>query len=138
MIRDAYGENAREKFDNTLPPTLTGAIDEDGVSVHVFGSEDHLEYLRFDCFEDFPHYHYISAREGHQTVMDFDTIAHGPILSWTLGCLRSRLSEMLTRSGAPDLAEKLDRALLDRVLDKVEGEMKAAVTRGKPTRFDED
>jgi len=138
MIRDAYGENAREQFDNTLPPTLTGTIDEDGVSVHVFGSQDHLEYLRFDCFADFPHYHYITAREGHQTVMDFDAIADGPILSWTLGCLRSRLPAMLTRSGAPDLAEKLDRTQLDRVLDEVGDEIKAAVTRGKPTRFDAD
>lgn len=135
MIHDAYGENAREKFDNTLPPTLTGTLDEDGVSVHVFGSEDQLEYLRFDCFEDFPHYHYISAREGHQTVMDFDAIADGPILAWTLRCLHSRLPEMLTRSGAPDLADKFEAMKQKRVLDEVGEEMQAAALRGKPTLF---
>ncbi len=137
-IHAAYGENAREKFDNTTPPGFIGTIDEDGVSVHVFGSEDRHEYLRFDCFGDFPHYHYISAHEGHQTVMDYDSVADGPILSWTLRCLRSRLPEMLTRSGAGDLALKLDRDRLERVLGEVEAEVEAAVKRGKPTRFDKD
>src|SRR5438128_1467861 len=29
-----------------------------GVSLHVLGADDGHEYLRFDCFETDPHYHY--------------------------------------------------------------------------------
>ncbi len=136
-IREAYGDDAREQFGNVTPPGLPTRIEEDGVSVHVFGSEDRREYLRFDCFGDFPHYHYIVAREGHQSVMEFDPIADGPIVPWMLKCLRARLPMMLERAGAADLAEKVEPRALDRVLEAVEQEVAAAIERGKPTRFED-
>ena len=132
VIAAEYGEDARAKFGNTLPPGLPAQIDEDGVSVHVFGP-DGLEYLRFDCFDDYPHYHYIEAREGRQTVMEFDPLADGPMQSWLVGCLRGRLGEMLSRAGAGDVAADWDPHAHVEVLAAVASEIEAATQRGKPT-----
>lgn len=40
----------------------TTDLDDRGVSIHVFGHQDgeDREFLRFDCFVEDPHYHYIS------------------------------------------------------------------------------
>ena len=37
-------------------------LDDSGVSLHVFAGAagNQLEYLRFDCFREDPHYHYVS------------------------------------------------------------------------------
>ena len=132
VIAAEYGEDSRAKFGNQLPPGLPATIDEDGVSLHVFGP-DGLEYLRFDCFDDYPHYHYIEAREGRQTVMEFDPLADGPMRDWLVDCLRERLGEMLTRAGAADVAARWDPAAHGEVLAAVAVEIEAAARRGKPT-----
>ena len=43
IIAEEYGADARARFGNETPPGLPARIDEDGVSVHVFGSEDRGE-----------------------------------------------------------------------------------------------
>src|SRR3954449_8228444 len=40
------------------------AFDDGGASLHVCGTDDGLEHLRFDCFEHEPHYHYIDQAGG--------------------------------------------------------------------------
>ncbi len=132
LIDTEYGADSRAKFGNTPPPGLPTQIDEDGVSLHVFGP-DGLEYLRFDCFDDYPHYHYIEAREGRQEVLEFDPQAHGPMRSWLVACLRGRLGEMLVRAGASDIASGWDPQAHAEVLAAVAAEIEAAVLRGKPT-----
>ena len=132
VIAAEYGADARAKFGNTLPPGLPAQIDEDGVSVHVFGPDGH-EYLRFDCFDDYPHYHYIEARAGRQEVMEFDPLADGPMRSWLMTCLQSRLAEMLRRAGAADVAASWDSRDHAEVLAAVSAEIEAAARRGKPT-----
>ena len=133
VIAKEYGADARAKFGDTLPPGLPAQIDEDGVSVHVFGP-DGLEYLRFDCFDDYPHYHYIEAREGRQEVMEFDPLADGPMRSWLVACLGTRLGAMLTRAGAGDVAAGWDPREHAEVLAAVAAEIEAAARRGEPTR----
>ncbi len=133
IIAEEYGEDARAQFGNVTPDVLGDVIDEDGVSVHVFGSEDDHEYLRFDCFTDYPHYHYLAPRDGHQTVIQFDPIADGPIVPWALECMRSRLADMLIHTGAAELAKQVDSAVVEKVLVEVAREIEAAIERGKPT-----
>ncbi|MBW1882796.1 MAG: hypothetical protein JRJ58_04665 [Deltaproteobacteria bacterium] len=133
LIREEYGDDARALFGNVMPDALQGVIDEDGVAVHVFGSEDEQEYLRFDCFADFPHYHYLVPHEGHQTVIEFDPVANGPMIPWALECLGSRLAEMLTHTGAAQLAKQVDRDVVEKVLVEVSREVEATIKRGKPT-----
>ena len=55
-----------------------------GVCVHVFGTEGLAEYLRFDCFADEPHYHYIIPGRGNMLV-HFDRVANGPMLEFEAG-----------------------------------------------------
>ena len=90
-----------------------------GVCVHVFGTQGLAEYLRFDCFDDEPHYHYIVPGRGNMLV-HFDRVANGPMLEWTIQTLRGRLREMLTQLGAEKLAASLQPEELERALDEVQ------------------
>ena len=96
-------------------------IDDRGVSIHVFGNSggESLEYLRFDCFEEDPHYHYISWKDHSNEMIHIDPIADGDPLGWTLDRLRLRLPFMLERAGAPEIAAKIDSRLVDDVLPRV-------------------
>ena len=82
-------------------------VHDGGASLHVLGSDDRVEYLRFDCFDNEPHYHYIRAGEGKNTVVRFDDVAEGDPLEWTVSRVRARLSHMLEHVDAHDLATKV-------------------------------
>ena len=56
-----------EAMDEIQSHLTSDAVDDDGVSIHVLGSGDGHEYLRFDCFRDGPHYHYIEPSGEKQT-----------------------------------------------------------------------
>jgi len=94
-------------------------IDDRGVSIHVFGNSESLEYLRFDCFEEDPHYHYISWKDQCNEMVHIDPVADGDPLGWTLERLRLRLPFMLERAGAPEIAAALDPKLVEDVLPRV-------------------
>ena len=98
-----------------------GGFTDQGVSIHVWGADDGHEYLRFDVFDDEPHYHYNHpGAEVVNNVIDFDTVALGPMLPWVLTCLRTRLGPMLVEAGGAHLADALDTAVIDEVLREVE------------------
>ena len=94
-------------------------LDDRGVSLHVFGAGDAQEYLRFDCFDEDPHYHYISWRAMSNEMIHLDAIADGDPLAWALERIRTRLPQMLARAGADDVAARLDPAALERALPRV-------------------
>jgi hypothetical protein len=101
-------------------------VQDNGVSIHVAGAQDGHEYLRFDLFEQDPHYHYIEPSGERQTVVQFDRVAMGEMLPWALGQLRHRLPQMLERAGGKDLVPKLDRASLDAGIARVEALARSA------------
>ncbi|MGV0870612.1 DUF7700 domain-containing protein [Mycolicibacterium sp. XJ879] len=82
-------------------------IDAEGVSLHVLGSQDNKEYLRFDCFDDDPHYHYIEWGV-RQTIVPFDEAASGDMLTWALAAIENRVDAMLQLAGADELAKAVD------------------------------
>jgi hypothetical protein len=100
-----------------------GGFTDEGVSIHVWGSDDGHEYLRFDVFADEPHYHYVhnTGESGDvvNNVIDFDAVASGDMLAWALGCLRTRLPEMLQAAGGESVAAAVDAAAVARALDDV-------------------
>jgi hypothetical protein len=97
-------------------------VDDGGMTVHVLGAADRLEHLRFDCFDQQPHYHYIDNVTGSNTVVRIDTHAEGDPTAWSLARLRERLPEMLAHAGVPDLAEQVRAApaAVARGIDQVE------------------
>jgi hypothetical protein len=105
---------------------ITGTVQDNGVSLHVSGAADSHEYLRFDMFEQEPHYHYIERSGEKQTIIDFDRVALGEMLPWALHQLRTRLPEMLAFAGGADLVAKLDRARVESSLGEVERLARAA------------
>lgn len=100
-----------------------GGFSDEGLSIHVFGTDDGHEYLRFDIFDDEPHYHYVHrtapGEDAVNNVIDFDATAMGDMLPWAIERLRTRLPEMLTEAGGADLATEVDAELVQRVVDEV-------------------
>jgi hypothetical protein len=137
IIAEEYGDDARAQFGNAPPPELPAQIDEDGVSIHVFDREASQEFLRFDCFEDYPHYHYIDPKAGHQTVHSFDVAAHGPMHEWVIESLSHRLPEMLVAAGASELARQIDPRALESALPEVALAIEHARRAGRPIPAEE-
>ena len=102
----------------------SGGFSDEGVSIHVCGTDDGHEYVRFDVFDDEPHYHYVHKTAPDADVVNnviaFDTVAGGDMLPWAIDRLRTRLGEMLTEAGGQDVAARLDDQLVARVVDEVE------------------
>ncbi len=138
VILAYYGPDARARFDNVLPAGFAaGAVDEDGLCLHVFGTADGAEYLRFDCFDSFggaAHYHLLDPHASRNTVFEHDHAVEGPLLDWALEALRTRLPELLTRAGAPALASTVDPEQLRLALAEVATESRRMLAAGKPVR----
>jgi hypothetical protein len=95
IIEDTYGGEVHQGV----------AFDDFGASLHVCGTADGLEHLRFDCFEHEPHYHYIDHGAGANTVVRIDELAVGDPVEFTLRCVEGHLADMLRYSGVGDLAD---------------------------------
>jgi hypothetical protein len=100
---------------------VTTNLDDRGVSLHVCAEQDgeSREFLRFDCFDEDPHYHYVSWRDKTNDMIHLDPIADGDPLAWALERIRTRLPQMLARAGATDLVARLDPDAIDRSLPRI-------------------
>jgi hypothetical protein len=96
-------------------------FDDYGPTLHVCGTADGLEHLRFDCFEHEPHYHYIRNHEQSNVICRIDEVAVGDPVDFTLRCVRNQLPEMLELAGATELSAQARTAHDDvmAALDKV-------------------
>ena len=93
---------------------------DQGVCIQVVGQVDakETELLRFDCFDELPHYHY--GPENKNIRLNMDKTTAGNPIGWTMGQLRERLPEMLKRAEYDKIAGKLDMELVGSKLDEVE------------------
>ena len=81
---------------------------DQGLMIQVFGDvegED-TEILRFDCFDQDPHYHYGPMNHNVRLHMDKTTVPN-PV-GWTVGQIRDKLPTMIRRAGYDQLAEKVE------------------------------
>ncbi len=119
-----YGDDAEQmaEIDEHSPE---GGFTDEGISIHVVSVADDHEYLRFDVFVDEPHYHYVDKTAGTNTVVDFDTAAHGDMTPWMLGQLRHRLPAMLREAGADDVAAGVTSDLGADIADRVEAHLRS-------------
>lgn len=111
-------------------------VDAAGASLHVLGEVDGLEHLRFDAFDNEPHYHYIHQSVQRNTVVRIDDRAEGDVLAWVLRVVGDRLPEMLEHAGAVEVAEAV-RADPDAVaagLTRVEPLLREAEERAEALR----
>ena len=124
-LRANYGGDAAamDEIDANRP---AAGIEDEGVSIHVFG-DDGREYLRFDMFDAGPHYHYVAHDRGENVIVDYDPVALGEMLPWTLAQLRTRVVPMLERAGAAELAARVDGDALAGCLDEVAGLVESAL-----------
>jgi hypothetical protein len=96
-----------------IQDTFEGAVaadvpfDDFGATLHVCGTADGLEHLRFDCFEHEPHYHYIDQGAVTNTVVRIDELAVGDPVEFSLACVEHHLPDMLRHCGVGDLADEV-------------------------------
>lgn len=104
---------SRRLTNEILADTFQGAVDaavvfdDRGATLHVLGTDDGLEHLRFDCFEQEPHYHYIDQADVGNTVVRIDELAVGDPIEFSLACVEQRLPDMLTNCNVPALADEV-------------------------------
>ena len=94
---------------------------DQGLCVQVFGQAEgqDTEILRFDCFDQMPHYHYGPANHNIRLNMDKTTV--GNPFGWTLDNLRNKLPAMIQRAGYADLAAAVEaNPVAESVFDAVE------------------
>ncbi|MAI26500.1 MAG: hypothetical protein ACJZ7Z_07080 [Myxococcota bacterium] len=102
----------------------TGAevvVEDRGVSLHVYGNEggEMLECIRFDCFDEDPHYHYIGWAGKTNQMIHIDPIAQGDPLSFALDCIQNRLAPMLRRAGAAGAAQCVEPEQIQTLMPRI-------------------
>ena len=109
-------------------------MDDQGLCLQVYSEVDgkDTEILRFDCFDQAPHYHY--GPENHNIRLHLDKTTAGNPLGWTIGNLRDNLSTMVRRSGYEDLASDLEASpISSEKLDEVEATGRQMSLTGRRT-----
>ena len=97
--------------------------DDQGLCVQVYSKVDgeDTEVLRFDCFDQTPHYHY--GPENQNIRLNMVKTTAGNPFAWTVNNIRSRLPAMIRRAGYEDLATTLDSNPIPHAkLDEVEAQ----------------
>ena len=97
--------------------------DDRGPSVRVFGDvdEERVQLLRFDCFDDDPHYHY--APTGVNRLFHLDPLTMGCPVEFTLEQVGRNTQAMIAAAGYEEFAEGVDQAALGERI----GEVQAAI-----------
>ncbi len=122
-LEELYGDDPAQLAE-LLAKSPDGGFADEGVSLHVCGTDDGHEYLRFDVFDGEPHYHYVHkvplGAEVVNQVVDYAVAGHGEMLPWAVACIRDRLPVMLPLAGGADLVARLDQVALDGALAEAE------------------
>src|SRR5262249_61590898 len=83
-----------------------------GPSLRIYGDVEGkpVQLLRFDCFEDEPHFHYGS--EGHNIELQVDKTKVSDSIAWSMDYLRGNVASLVGSAGYSALADTLDEATL--------------------------
>jgi hypothetical protein len=107
---------------------------DQGVCAQVFANIDgkDTEILRFDCFDQAPHYHY--GPENHNVRLFLDKTTCGNPFGWTMDNLRNNLPTMIERSGYEALASAvIANPISVGVLDQIEAKGRELATAERRT-----
>lgn len=108
-------------------------MSDQGLCIHALGDVDgeEVEILRFDCFDQQPHYHYGPMKRNERLMLDKTT--EGDSLEWTLKQFRERLPDMVARAGYEELAGQIDTDAIGPTLDEVESTSRKMAREGRRT-----
>jgi len=98
-----------------------------GPSLQVLGDVDgkRVQLLRFDCFEDEPHFHYDPQGKNNRIFLN-KTRVSDPI-AWSMDYLRGNFASLIRIAGYSGLADRLDEAALTAALPGVEKALRDSV-----------
>jgi len=101
-----------------------------GPSLQVLGDVDgkRVQLLRFDCFEDEPHFHYDPQGKNNRIFLN-KTRVSDPI-AWSMDYLRGNFASLIRIAGYGGLADRLDEAALTAALPGVEKALRDSVPQG--------
>jgi hypothetical protein len=121
LLNDAIAAASAAVRADGADAAAVASFDDRGVSLHVYGvvEGERVECLRFDCFAEDPHYHYVCWRTRSNEMLHIDPHADGDPLAWALERIRTRLPQMLERAGAAELAAAVDTRQLECALPRV-------------------
>lgn len=90
-----------------------------GPAIRVLGDVEgrQVQLLRFDCFDNDPHYHYDPDGKDFHMHLSRETVPD-PI-AWALGELKRNLGTMIRAAGYPEVANGIDRTAALAAVDKV-------------------
>ena len=83
--------------------------DDRGPSIKVFGDAGggRVQLLRFDCFDDDPHYHYDPT--GWNLKFSMDELTLGDPLEFSLTQIGRHVSTMIEKAKFPEAAARVDQ-----------------------------
>lgn len=100
-----------------------------GPSLQILGEVDGqtVQLLRFDCFEQEPHFHYDPQGKNNRIFLNTPRV-DDPI-AWTIQYLRGNMSSLVRVAGYGRLADRLDDMALDAALPGVEKALRDSAPR---------
>lgn len=132
MILAMYGPEARAKFDNKRPAGMGAIVEEDGLAIHVFESASGHEALRFDCFDDAPHFHLLHPPTPRNRIWNHPSAEGVPLLEWALATMRRDLRRLIDEAGFADAAAAIDERKVAIALGVVEQVARYVRAAGRP------
>jgi hypothetical protein len=100
-----------------------------GPAVRVYGDVDGrpVQLLRFDCFENDPHYHYApDGRDDHRKLNPQEV---PDPMAWTLAQLSGNLVSMIRTAGYEAVADRVDQEAVADAIPRIEAALRE-VSRG--------
>ena len=100
-----------------------------GPSLRIYGDVEGkpVQLLRFDCFENQPHFHYDPTGKNNRIFMNTTRVSD-PI-AWSMDYLRGNFASQIRIAGYGRLADRLDEAVLAGILPGVEKALRDSVPR---------
>ena len=100
-----------------------------GPSLQVLGEVDGkpVQLLRFDCFENEPHFHY--DPDGKNNRIFLNTTRVSDPIAWTIDYLRGNFTSLIRIAGYGKLADQLDEAALTATLPGIEKALRESAPR---------
>ena len=98
-----------------------------GPSLRIYGDVEGkpVQLLRFDCFENQPHFHYDPEGKNNQLRMDKANVSD-PI-TWSMDYLRGNVASLVRIAGYSALADQLDEGALSAALPTVEKALRDSI-----------